>query len=165
MRYDASHGSVPMLVVLWLMSFQIATSAEPQLIAERARGADEVRVHVESGIVVIDVFSRNGIGQITVKSGGQPWPMKAKVRLRYDATNPFTDLEGFTLTDSKSRLQTSLSSASVETSFLDKIKRNSAVKPKMKVIKTDRAIEVDLPMEWLGDEKKFTIHWIDFYRG
>jgi hypothetical protein len=142
-----------------------ASAAEPAIIAKAGRGAGQVKVDDEEGVVVIDVTSPGGIGQITVQNGGQPWPMKAKLRLRYDAKRTFTHLEGCTVTDSKSRLQTFLGAEEVEVASLVGVLPRDAPKPDLKVEKANGTIEVTLPMNWIGDEKEFAIHWVDFYRG
>jgi hypothetical protein len=141
-----------------------ASAAEPALVAKAGRGAGQVNVQAEDGVVVIDVTSPGGIGQIAVQNGGQPWPMKAKLRLRYDAKRAFTHLEGCTVTDSKSRLHTFLGSDSVEIDYVDGAARRDFPKPELKVEKAG-TIELTLPMNWLSDEKEFSVHWVDFYRG
>jgi hypothetical protein len=149
---------------LWHMFAALGTAAEPQLVATAGRGTERVKVETNEGAVVIDVTSPSGIGQLTVESGDQPWPMAAKLRLRYDDKRAFTHLEGVTLTDSKSRLHTFLGSTEVEVNPLDGAVRRNAAKPEMKVEKAHGAIEVTLPLAWLTNEKQFVIHWVDFYR-
>ena len=160
-RFAAIFFAAPMLLMLAVEG----VAAEPQLIAKAGRGAKSVKVESKEGVVTIDVTSPSGIGQLTVESGGQPWPMAAKLRLRYDDKRAFTHLEGVTLTDSKSRLQTFLGATEVEVNYLDGAERRDAAKPEMKVDKANGTIEVTLPLGWLANEKQFVIHWVDFYRG
>ena len=143
----------------------VATAAEPELLVKAGRGATNIRVRQEEGVTVIDATSAGGIGQLTVQNGGQPWPMAMKLRLRYDAKRPFTHLEGLTLSDSRSRLQTFLGSETVEVNYADGATRRDAPKPELFVLKGNGTIEVTLPVAWLADEKEFRVHWIDFYRG
>lgn len=142
-----------------------ASAAEPALTVKPGRGASNAKLQQVDGATVVEITSAGGIGQATVQSGGQPWPMKMKLRLRYDAKRPFTHLEGFNLSDSKSRLHTFLDSESVEVEYADGAARLDTGKPELQVRKVDGAIEITLPMAWLADEKEFTLHWIDFYRG
>jgi hypothetical protein len=140
-------------------------AAEPGLSVKPGRGASNIKIERDEGAVVINVMSAGGIGQLTVQNGGQPWPMAMKLRLRYNANRPFTDLEGLTLSDAKSQLHTFLGSDSVEVSSAEGKTLSEAAKPEFRVLKASGTIEVTLPVAWLADKKEFHLHWVDFYRG
>ena len=101
----------------------LTSAAEPALTVKAGRGATSVKLQHDEGAAVLIVASAGGIGQITVQSGGQPWPMTMKLLLRYDAKRPFTHLEGFDVSDSKSRLHTFLDSETVEVNYADGVAR------------------------------------------
>lgn len=138
---------------------------EPPLTVKAQRGAQEVSVELEQGVAVIVVASSTGIGRIVVQSADRPWPMSAKLRLRYNDKRGFQSLEGLTITDSKSRMQTFLGAKTVEVAIIDESKPAPSAKPELNVQRGEKFVEVELPMAWLAGEKEFTIDWIDFYRG
>ncbi len=151
-------------IIAALMFTHRAVGDEPALVVELARGANKSQVKTEDNGIVIVAYSSSGIGELKVKNGSAPWPMTLKLRLKYDETRGFRHLEAFTLSDAKSRLQSSLGREEVEVDFVDGAAPRDAAKPEMKVVKTNDAIEILLPMAWLADSDEFTLHWIDLFR-
>jgi hypothetical protein len=136
----------------------------PALMIELGRGANKSQIKIEDNGVAVVAYSSTGIGELKMKSGGAPWPMALKLRLKYNETRGFMHLEGFRLSTGKASLQTSLGREEPEIDSVDGAARLHAAKPELKVIKTDDAIEVLLPMAWLADSDEFTLRWIDLYR-
>jgi hypothetical protein len=150
--------------ILLVAGCATAAIADAPLTVKAGRGARDVRVATEEGVVVIDVASPGGIGEITVQNGGQPWPMEAKLRLRYDERRHFASLEGLTISDSQSQLHTFLGATMVEIMYRDGAVRRDDAKPIIKITKDRGVLEITLPLAWFADEKEFVVHWVDFYR-
>ncbi len=137
----------------------------------KPRKTDEVSVLQEEGATVFAITSRSGIGWVKVRNEGA-WPMKAVVRLQYDGQRPWKHLEGFSITNRRASLNTSmqgglevrLSNDQGREQLGDLDKQALAEKVGMEVEKVGDAVEIQLPITWLSGENEFTIRWVDLYR-
>ena len=137
----------------------------------KQRSADVVSVTREQGVTVFNVSSSNGIGWAKIEND-KAWPMKAIVRLSYQGDRPWKHLEGFTIASTRANIASSLSGGLEVRPITEKgrqalkglSKEELAERVGFECRVVDHAIEIELPMTWLAEERTFTIRWIDFYR-
>jgi len=140
----------------------------------------QIKVDVEEGSALIEIFSPKGIGQAEFEIVSQELPKKLvmrfhlrgleELRFAYDATVVTTALASTGENDIRQSIQGGSDAIAAQT-----IMPNSPYWMKMRVVASDNSrsqiplqngyIEVEAPKDFLkGGNRKASIQWVDFFR-
>ena len=119
----------------------------------------------------VKIKSAMGIGrmEIGLKTQDGKWPEAVVLSIQTKDGKPLRELEGFTLSGAKIRIQGSgRTSGKMDCHDVDpndpKAPNKNLRKVNVTVEKTDKALTVAIPGKVLQGERKVTIQWIDYYR-
>ncbi len=138
-----------------------------------SRPADKVAASVEKNKVVFTVTSTRGIGGATINLKEGAWPREVVILLTYEDGKGFKSLENFRLaTDRVVAAGSIKSSGKVPFAFLgakgegekEMVPDESGGTLDIKIVQTDKAIELRFPPNLLNGSKLVTLSWIDAYR-
>lgn len=127
-----------------------------------------VTVRQEKDGTVFLITGPSGICSATITLGAGVWPERAALKLRYSPERPFTNLEGLTIRTSNMVIGASshrgagfqVHAAGREAGDAERIIGSVALSFEAE----PDALRITLPMEWIRDEKRFSIECIDWYR-
>ena len=134
--------------------------------------ADKVAATVEKNRVAFAVTSTRGIGGATINLKGGEWRRDVVILLTYADGTGFKNLENFRLrTDRISATGSIKSSGKVMFTFLDAKGEREELEPgdsggtlDLKMVQSDKGIELRLPPNMLAGSKFLTLNWVDAYR-
>ena len=136
------------------------------VITQNIRGAASIAASHTGRTTVLDVIDPGGIGRAEVTLTKGAWPERLVVRLRYEGTNRFRDVEGFTIGTDRLSLHGSLRSPVTEVITTGGKRSNAAKGEGMTFTTYGDCQEVVIPAErhFKGGET-LKIQWVDQYRG
>ncbi len=121
--------------------------------------------------LTVKIKSAMGIGrmEIGLKTQDGKWPEAVVLSIQTKDGKPLRELEGFTLSGAKIRIQGSRrTSGKMDCHDVDandpKAPKKNLRKVNVTVEKTHKALTVTIPGKVLQGERKVTIQWIDYYR-
>jgi hypothetical protein len=159
-------------IVLTLALAAASEPAKPEFqYTDFSRKEDKVEASFEKDRVVFTVISPRGIGGATIKLKAGEWPKEIAIRLTY-GDEGFKNLENFRMSTARVAASGAIgSSGKVPFTFLDAKGDTEPLESgheggtlDMKVVKTDKGIELRLPPRMLVGSKTLTLSWIDAFR-
>ena len=132
---------------------------------------DSVEFAMKGRNLEIEILSPGGIGrlELRVEKEGEAWPEAVVLVLRSEAGKPLKELEGFSVSGTKVRIQGSRRTSGkmdcheVGPGGQGGGKHNPR-KVKVLVEKTATAMRVTIPGRLLKGESGIKIQWVDYYR-
>ncbi len=161
---------------MFVAALVLLTAADPGkpefTYGDFARPADKVAATVEKNRVVFTVTSTRGIGAATINLKEGAWPKEVVILLTYEKGEGFKNLENFRLTTDRISATGSIkSSGKVTFAFLNAKGEREPLEAgdsggtlAIKIVQTDKGIELRLPPDMLVGSKFVTLSWIDAFR-
>ena len=145
-----------------------ATTKAAELKVEFAfqKKGDAGEIAVEGGRVVLTVKSGGGIGSMKVKVTQGAWPKEVVVRMTYTDGKGFTNLESVSATCGRMVAAGDLKSSG----HFQLLLLNAEGQPKeagtiaVKVVATEKGLEVRLPEAFVVGGEDLKVGWIDAFR-